>query len=269
MTADDRLALIRVKVERAKEHVRDLEIEVRSFLVANPYVVEFKRDAQTGEAIHYVISVRETPITMTAIIGDVLHNLRSALDHLAYQLVIVSGATPSKQTYFPISDDATKYKVEAPGKITGMSKTAVKAIDAIKPYKGGDDMLWRLHRLNIIDKHRALITVGSALRSLNIGAYGFRRMQRELSSEPYWTEIVDMPPLDAFYKVADRLFPLKEGDVLFIDKDPDPEVDEQMHFRFDVAFGESGIAEGEPLLETLSGMADRVDDVILSFKPLV
>ena len=74
MIADERLDLIRIKVERAKEHLRNLEIEVRAFLLTNPYEVGVKRDAQTGEVIYYVVSVRETPITMTAIISDVLHN---------------------------------------------------------------------------------------------------------------------------------------------------------------------------------------------------
>ena len=45
-----------------------------------------------------------------------------------------------------------------------MRKDAVDAIDAIKPYKGGNDTLWRLHGLNNIDKHRLLITVGLAYR---------------------------------------------------------------------------------------------------------
>ena len=150
-----------------------------------------------------------------------------------------------------------------------MTPAAIKAINAIKPYQGGDDALWRLHRLNIIDKHRTLITVGSAFRSVNIGAMMFRQMQRDLSSDPDWAGIIDMPPLDVFYGVADRMCPLKQGDILFIDKGPNAEVDEQMQFRFDVAFGESQIAEGEPVLETLVAMADRVDELITNFQPLL
>jgi hypothetical protein len=72
MIADERLDLIRIKVERAKEHLRNLEIELRAFLLTYPYEVGVKRE--TGEVIYYVVSVRETPITMTAIISDVLHN---------------------------------------------------------------------------------------------------------------------------------------------------------------------------------------------------
>jgi hypothetical protein len=116
MTADERLAPIRVKVERAKEHIRDLEAEVSSFLSTNPYMVGTKRDPQTRRLIYYLVSVRNPSPRISAIIGDVIHNLRSALDHLAYQLVLAGGARPSTQTYFPISEDATKYKAESPKK---------------------------------------------------------------------------------------------------------------------------------------------------------
>jgi len=60
----------------------------------------------------------------------------------------------------------------------------------------------------------------------------------------------------------------KVGDELLIDG-PDAEVNDKMDFRFDVAFGEPGIIEGEPLLETLQGMADLVGHLIADFRPLL
>ncbi len=45
-------------------------------------------------------------------------------------------------------------------KLMGMRPAAVRAIDELKPYKGGNDQLWRIHELDIIDKHHALFTVG-------------------------------------------------------------------------------------------------------------
>jgi hypothetical protein len=76
------------------------------------------------------------------------------------------------------------------------------------------------------------------------------------------------PPPNLFLKPADRMFPLKQGDELFIDL-PDAEVNPQMQFRFEVAFGEPQIIEGEPLIETLKQMADFVYNVVLTFKPML
>src|SRR5207253_1434562 len=153
-TADERLALIRVKIQRATEHLRNLETEVRAFLTTNPYVVGTKREPQTRKLIYYVESVSATPITIPAIASDMLQNLRSALDHLAYQLILAGGAIPSRQTCFPIFDTETGYRTMDSRKVMGMQQHAIQAIDALKPYQGGNDVLWLLHRLNNVDKHR-------------------------------------------------------------------------------------------------------------------
>jgi hypothetical protein len=260
MTADETLALIRVKVERAKEHIRVLETEVGAFLAAKPYAIETKRDPQTRRLIYFIASVRETPIRIAAIVGDVIQNLRSSLDHLAYQLVwIGTGQVPFSHVYFPIAEDASTYPAKRDRQVKGAGPQAIAEIDAVAPYKGGDDMLWRLHKLNNVDKHRILITVGSAYHSVNLTAHIFRHL-------PLHWNLPAMPVPNGFFKVADPLFPLKQGAELFIDA-PDAKVDDQLQFHLDVAFGEPQILDGEPLIATLHQMADHVDAILLKFKP--
>src|SRR5258705_31662 len=53
-------------------------------------------------------------------------------------------------------------KANSKAKIKGVNQAGVAIFDATKPYKGGDDRLWALHRLNNIDKHRLLLTAGCA-----------------------------------------------------------------------------------------------------------
>src|SRR5260370_42316920 len=97
MTADQRLALIRLKVERAKKHIGDLEVERRAFLDSKPNEVGTKPDPQIAGAIKYnIISVRKTPNTILLIVGDILFHLRAALDHLAYQLASVHATRDEK-----------------------------------------------------------------------------------------------------------------------------------------------------------------------------
>lgn len=84
----------------------------------------------------------------------------SALDHLAYQLVCSdTGDNPPNPNwiYFPISDDASKYRQKKSGKIAGAAQATFDAIDGLKPYKGGNDLIWKLYRLNNIEKHRLLL----------------------------------------------------------------------------------------------------------------
>jgi hypothetical protein len=269
MTPDARISLIRIKVERAEKHFRELEAEVQLFLNSQPYKVAAKRNPETRQLIYYLESVLDIPTIIAAITGDVLQNLRSALDHLAYHLVVIGtgGNGPFRHTYFPISDDGTKYKNEKPAKVKGMRQEAIQAIDALKPHRGGNDLLWRIHKLNNVDKHRLVLTTGSAFRSFNIGST-MNQMLKQSMLNAGNANAGNLPMLNLFLRPADRMFPLKAGDELFIDA-PDAEVNEQMQFLFDVAFGEPQVVDGEALLDTLKRMIELVDNIILSFRPLL
>lgn len=258
MTGLERLDLIAVKVERAREHLATLSVAVREHLDSKPYAVGTKHDPDSRRLIYFVSGVRPAPLRLSAILGDIIHNLRSALDHLAYQLVWVgTGKSPSNHVYFPIADDRPKYLEQRSRQLKGAAAAAVATLDGLCPYKGGNDGLWRLHKLNNIDKHRVLITAGSAFQSFNFGAYLSREMHK-------YHKFADMPVIDLFMKPADRMFPLKQGDELFIDVQ-DAEPIDKLQFRFSVAFGEQGIVFGEPIVETLASMITLVESILPQF----
>ena len=260
MGAIDRIG---VKLDRAKDHQRDLEAEVRGYIDKKPYAVQTKRDPNTRRLIYFVACAREVPPKISAIAGDVLQNLRSTLDHLAFELFKRGGGTgDGKHVYFPIFDDAAAYQSGSTGKTAGMKQDAINAIHATKPYKGGNDLLWKLHRLNIVDKHRSLFTVGAAFQSLDITASMVQSMK---AAAP---EMATFPWPSLFLRPADRMFPLKVGDELFIDL-PDAEVNPGMQFRFDVALGEPGIVEGDAIIEALQQMIDEVGNTVRQFEPLL
>src|SRR4051794_37203940 len=88
------LARVKLKVERAKEHIRNLESAVQAFRDTDPYGFRIEDDLQTGDKIYRIEIRRQTPDAFSLIVGDAVHNLRSALDHLARQLVIANGGVP-------------------------------------------------------------------------------------------------------------------------------------------------------------------------------
>jgi hypothetical protein len=53
-----------------------------------------------------------------------------------------------------------------------MAQAAIDAIDAGKPYEGGTNALWCLHRLDIADKHHALWVTLVSVTSHPSGAIG-------------------------------------------------------------------------------------------------
>lgn len=244
------------KIDRAKQHLNELQRELKTFFNSHPYRIGTKRDAQTKRLIYYVIEVKDTPDKLSLISGDIIQNLRSALDHLAYELFVkeTSGKVSGRHIYFPIEKDAETYKREKGRKTKGISKEAVALIDNLKPYKGGNDILWRIHELNNLDKHRLLVTVGSSFGSFDVGAHMHELIKKSFPNH-------DFPSIPLFLRPADKLFPLKAGDELFSDA-PEAQEIPDMQFRFEILLNEPGVVEGEILTEVLKSMIEEVDKLV-------
>ncbi|HEV2350036.1 MAG TPA: hypothetical protein VG028_09360 [Terriglobia bacterium] len=113
----DRLSAIRLKIERAKQHIRDLEVALIAYMESDPYGMAAERDQQTGAFQYVVADIKEIPPAFSLISSDVLFNLRSTLDHLAYQLVLASGNQPDRSTAFPIFNTAEEYETKSARKV--------------------------------------------------------------------------------------------------------------------------------------------------------
>lgn len=243
LTADDRIILVRVKIKRAEKHLRDLAAEL---LVAdNVTVVRRDLDAKAGKdfsgkarvGLDEFVTLPRLPFDAIATAGDIVHNLRSALDHLAYQLVLVgSGKEPSRRVEFPIAKDFATYEAEKARKVQGMRPLAIKAIDNVKPYKGGNGPLWRIHELDNIDKHRTLFSV----------AHDYLFFADWFDGD-YWFK-TDTPHFAGVF---------------------DEEVEQDMQLEIDKAVGKPQVAQGNSLLPSLHQLVDFVDELVAYFKPLL
>ncbi len=149
----------RRKIQRAEHHRQTYSAALDAFRRENPCPVIKDLDADTGEPI-WVAEHDPTspPVTMHPIIGDTLYNLRSALDHLAWQLVLANGGTPDNRTAFPLFDDAARYGQSRDVKLRGMSNSVKAAIDELQPCNGTNPFrvywLSSLEFHSNIDKHR-------------------------------------------------------------------------------------------------------------------
>lgn len=246
------------KIQQAKDHLASLQAEVSTFFAGQPYAVATRIDPSTRRLIYYVQRAEATPERIALLAGDVIQNLRSSLDQLAYQLFTKQSgfAASARHVYFPIGGDLDDYHVRRRRDTVGMAGSAQEAIDGVQPYKGGNDVLWQLHKLNLIDKHRTLITAGSAFQSVDIGALMSSQMREAFPEHP-------VPNLPVFVRPADILFPLTVGSELLVDL-PDAKPNPDMQFRFNIVLNEKGIIEGKPLIEALQSMIDAVE----SLKPV-
>ena len=102
----DALAPIDLKVRRARALVAKLASLITSKLAPDAYRFEKSLEPGGSRVAYRVRDVPTADLEWSIRIGEVLHQLRSALDHLAWQLVLLDGARPSRQTQFPILDRA-------------------------------------------------------------------------------------------------------------------------------------------------------------------
>ena len=84
-----------LKIDWANKHIEELHSALDAFIATNPYVVSEKRNPQTGEHIYYAAKVTPVPPGILLISGDILQNLRTALDYLICHLVRIKGGTPT------------------------------------------------------------------------------------------------------------------------------------------------------------------------------
>jgi hypothetical protein len=250
MTADERIALIRRKIERAKTHFDNLEAVKNRFIQSEPYTIGSEPDPKPGhEGLHRFFPTTldeiDPDIALTA--GDIIHNLRSALDHLACQLVEVAGNSVSEQTMFPISKRDSINEPSFRGQVQGMRQSAQDLIRSAEPYKGGQGhFLWVLHKLDIADKHKTLLTTFVRLGDVIIPSrgHGFN-FAIPLFAAPNYGESLEVgKPFFACH----------------------PEEYENMQIAFEIAISEPNVIEPKPIMWATKFLIDKVDSLILDFK---
>ncbi|MGI5243131.1 hypothetical protein ACQEVU_34415 [Dactylosporangium sp. CA-139066] len=169
-----------VKAARALEHLRALEAELKAFRKLTPYTLTPERTERPGRLAYRLHYVHPFPTAISAITGDVLANLRAALECLAYGVAAAchGGSLPpdlESRTTFPIAKDPAAFErffQQRPQLYTDQAKSALRIV---QPFIFGeeclrhgvtrtrtydDDFVWsqlhRLDRLWNIDKHRRL-----------------------------------------------------------------------------------------------------------------
>jgi hypothetical protein len=193
---------ITLKLARSEEHLGALHNSMERFLQSQFYEPVAEANPERGVFIR-VENVQEPPPEWELLIGEFVYNVRSAVDHLAYELarlhlgdpLPVSIATSSE---FPIFNNGRDFRFgrrdkrgrrsRRPGvpgsglhKIRGVSQPARTAIERLQPYhrrkNPGAGALWLLEELSNIDKHRQLHLTTSQVVGSRYGiettAHGF------------------------------------------------------------------------------------------------
>jgi hypothetical protein len=154
---------------------------------------------------------------LSVILGDVVHNLRSALDYLIPPLVEASEAKLSTKHGFPIFLDPGDYAAKVGSKTKAKAKGPLRhvthglaTIADWQPYNTHGnpeaDPLWGVHRFSNADKHRQLTAFAAVpMGDLRLdSSTGSRIVERDLIEEiSDWTPNDKLPLGNVRFSPAD------------------------------------------------------------------
>ncbi len=152
------------RLDRALYHLQSFEAERDAWLEEQPHRFWTELDSESGKKILHADVIKPPPIQLGLIAGDCIHNLRAALDNLAYELAASEhGSSPlpypfDKRSEFPIFGDREWTVRERRNKIGCINPRAQVIIKRLQPHNRGhkfrSDPLWQLHELSNVEKHR-------------------------------------------------------------------------------------------------------------------
>jgi hypothetical protein len=249
---------VRAKLTRANRHAEELICEIAAWGERHPYGHTSEFDPDTSTYVFRYRIYEPPPPEWSVIIGDIVHNLASALDHLAWQLVILNCRTPiDRQTAFPIFGDKEKWesskRLGGQWMMEGMSDFHKLALRWYQPYWSNDPEkppLARLRQLWNFDKHRTLTPV--------LGKYA--------PDSTITLHAVHDVQLGTFTGSSSAPLGPVEDDAEFarvpvVPSGPYPTIHLQGEVALDILFGEGSGSVGERIDETLSAIYLYVDGV--------
>jgi len=232
----------RLKIKRADKHVLELQSLISDYEQGNFYRLFIEKNPQTGQNLIGVETVA-LPTDLPLIIGDALHNLHSALELMAFEIVTRANQTPSKNLYFPWSRNLQELEGTLKnGEIRAAPAPVSKILlDTIAPDTGMGERnpLHALHTLDIEDKHRLLIPVISEITVTGAAIEG-----------PGVT-------------IRDNTFILKAGQKAGLISIPgELKITDHGKGTALIAFNEAGIFQANPVIQTLHLLSQFVTGVL-------
>jgi hypothetical protein len=192
---------------------------------------------------NFIVMVEKEPLPLAfhVEIGAYINAIRSSLDLLATALAERYGVPKPEDAYFPIANSAAVFaKGNYKGRklVKGLPAPERKIIEDLKPYKGGHKLLWPLHQLDIMRKHRRLIRVEPSPVFFRIYGEGVQPVATG------WLRTQDETVLGLIGKDA-----------------PKPQITQS----FSITIGESVLPDGKPVVAALDDFAFVAESIIKRF----
>lgn len=243
----------RSKIERADKHISDLKGAFDAFIETHPHTLSIGSDPNTGEMTVEVRFREKISSTFALIIGDAVHNLRTALDHATWELIGLDKGTQDRWTAFPTSgQDRINYEATCNGIKTPRADTKKFFIDFAAYPGGAGQKIWGLNALDNDDKHTVLTPI-----------FGAAKVAHMKVLNPNGS--VAMTMKDCTFGMGPdsraRMMRLGRGMTIEFDQDAD--------MTIDVFFGDIDMFKFSPIVKTLESLRDAISEIVGKFDEFV
>ncbi len=233
----------RRKLNWAKNHLANLKREQSAFIKTTK--CEIFTELHPERAKHTICKMRLTqqvvPPGVAEMVGDVVDNLRSALDHAVYGIAVASGHPEAREAYFPFSRSASQFEANLKGRCRDVPKEIYPLLRNFEPYKGGSDALYALNAVCIANKHKLVIPCASATFSAGVNAQAIGYM--EIPYHHTWDS--------------------KKNEMILCTLGPQTEkFNGKFGFAVHIAFGKIDIVGGKPIGPILEQFVDMVETIL-------
>lgn len=154
----------RLKIERADEHIADVDRQIADLRSPERQRITREINPYTGDQfLHYDFKSPLPLDDLALVIGDAIHNLKTAIDHGWHTLLsaFAPAVAQSRSSKFPVYDgDSHQLESGLRGvKIDTLCPPLFRfVVDDLRPYsEGGNSVLCIIHDLDIRDKHKLLV----------------------------------------------------------------------------------------------------------------
>lgn len=166
------------KLARGKERLATLATECDEYLSAGPaFTANVFYDLEAGAVEPSFSANPPPPPRIGTMVGDVVHNLRSALDVSAWQLAIANdeAAARKQRNLVTFSLTRTPEEFSKHRALPLFGESAHDVIERLQPYRNSMQALGWLRDLSNSDKHRIATFSFAGLAESPTGEVGVRR----------------------------------------------------------------------------------------------
>jgi hypothetical protein len=246
----------RLKIGRARAHIADIEAWLRDVNQSNSDIARTHKEAAAGSNAETLWIKRPASFLLSPalVAGDAIHNLRAALDIIAWTIVYAGGKDDPNSSSFPLYEEnalrsSPQYRLIA----TAIPEIAPIIFNFVRDYKADDScLLWALNQLDRIDKHRLLIHTLTQSSSRMIAI----RKEHENDPPPAEPGAIYSIPQEVIDGVPEMKQELTPGSKAYLHNQVNG------YPTVDIRFGKGEILDSQPIIPTLHQLAEVVTKLV-------